>query len=173
MYNTEYANKWIEFEEAGQDVFRDQHILPYFSEVLGRLEPHSEVLDIGCGWGAALAFVPEACKYTGIDPTKRFFDYILGKHPHRNIRLITGELPDLPIDEDSFDLVLCSMVLHCTRYLEESIDALFDACDGKVVIVDFNDEAEKHARPRFKIVDENRPDYIRGLYNLSDTIELY
>ena len=67
------------------------------------------------------------------------------------------------------------MVLHCIPDLETSIDTLFKKVrsDGKVVIVDFNDDAESNVRSRFQRIDEDKPDYIKGLYNLSEKVQLY
>ena len=175
MYDGDYAKTWMEYEGTNQDILRREHIIPYLQRILAQDKTDVKILDVGCGWGCVLDFIPENYEYTGIDPTIQFLDYVRAKHSTRRFELVQGKLPDLPIGNALFDVVLCSMVLHCIPDLETSIDTLFKKVrsDGKVVIVDFNDDAESIVRSRFQRIDEDRPDYIKGIYNLSDEIQLY
>lgn len=88
-------------------------------------------LDIGCGEGAWLshlrAFRPKIA-YTGLDSS----EYVVGRFGRsRNIHRATfGELPSLRLP--SFDLVVCSDVLH---YVEEDeiragVDEIARICEG-------------------------------------------
>lgn len=89
------------------------------------------VLDVGCGEGAWLghlqAFRPRV-KYTGLDSS----EYAVGRYgAERNIRLATfGELPSL--DLDTYDLVVCSDVLHYVPddEIRAGLEVLAGVCEG-------------------------------------------
>jgi SAM-dependent methyltransferase len=61
------------------------------------------VLDVGCGEKPyEPLFAPFATSYVGVDPVE---------NPHADLR---GSVEALPVDDGSFDLVLCNQVLeHC------------------------------------------------------------
>src|SRR5206468_144691 len=61
------------------------------------------VLDVGCGEKPyEPLFAPFATSYVGVDPVE---------NPHADVR---GSVEALPVDDGSFDLVLCNQVLeHC------------------------------------------------------------
>jgi len=89
------------------------------------------VLDVGCGEGAWLghlqAFRPRV-QYTGIDSS----EYAVERFgAQRNIQLATfAELPSL--DLGSFDLVVCSDVLHYVpdHEMRAGMKTIADSCDG-------------------------------------------
>jgi SAM-dependent methyltransferase len=89
------------------------------------------VLDVGCGEGAWLphlqAFRPRV-QYTGIDSS----EYAVSRYgKERNIRLATfGELPSL--DLGSYDLVICSDVMHYVpdNEIRDGMQTLAKICDG-------------------------------------------
>jgi ubiquinone/menaquinone biosynthesis C-methylase UbiE len=86
-----------------------------------------------------------------------------------------GRLPsDIPFDDNSFDIVLCSRVPHCTEDLRGALDTIFSKArnGGKVVIVDFNHAAEDLVRKTFLNIHEANSRYVRGMYMLSDKVKL-
>jgi len=175
LYNGEYAAKWIDYETRHQDVYREKFILPHLKFALKTNNFGTDILDVGCGWGAALEFISESCRYTGIDPTPEFFNYIKNKKHHKNICLLNGNLPNLPVKDNSFDIVLCCMVLHCVPDFKSSIDSVISKTKngGKVIIVDFKESAEQDLRKLFREITVTKPNYIKGLYDLSSDIKLY
>jgi ubiquinone/menaquinone biosynthesis C-methylase UbiE len=181
MYDAKYAKQWLRFESSGKDVLRIKHIHPFMRESLACFaKDGSKILDVGCGWGDALKFIPRArgFEYLGIDPDPYFLDYVRNAYPskeHRKVSLMQGSLPShIPAEDCSSDIVLCSMALHCAGDLEASIETLFSKAKtgGKVAIADFNDAAEKVVRGAFLRIDAERKDYARGLYWLSDEVKL-
>jgi len=70
------------------------------------------VLDVGCGTGAALAeYAAAGCVVSGIDSSEAMLAKaraLLGEDS--DLRL--GDAADLPYENESFDLVLASLVLH-------------------------------------------------------------
>jgi len=61
------------------------------------------LLDVGCGAKPYLPlFAPYAAEYVGVDPVE---------NPHADL---VGSVEDLPVADESFDVVLCNQVLeHC------------------------------------------------------------
>ncbi len=172
MYDDEYAEAWLKF--ASKDELREGQIVPYLQKEFSSLDKDSRVLDVGCGWGMALDILMEQGfegSYVGIEPVTRFREHVQEKHPGHPILL--GSLPDhLYILPRHYDIVLCSMALHCVRDLEASIAALKSKSRGRVIVIDFGDEAEALLREHFARIDEDRGDYIRGLYNLNDETQV-
>ncbi len=176
MYDKEYAETWIKHSESEKSYYRKKYLYPYMERVLRNIKPKAKVVDIGCGWGAALDYLDKSYEYLGVDPTKEFFPYIKNKYGGRKIALKDGSLPgDIPAESEFYDLVLCSLALHCVPDLAGSINAIFDRAKkgAKVVIIDFRDDAEPIIRrEHFIRIDEDRGSYLRGLYFLSDETKL-
>jgi ubiquinone/menaquinone biosynthesis C-methylase UbiE len=86
-----------------------------------------------------------------------------------------GELPtDLPVEDNFYDLVLCSMVLHCIQDPSGSIKNIFSKAKprGTVSLIDFRDSAERAVGGGFINLEEENERYARGLYRLSDKVQL-
>ena len=174
MYDAEYAEKWIKYQESGKDKFRQEHLVPFLKNSLANTPKGSRILDVGCGWGAALEWVPESCSYLGIDPAADFFKYIRAKYPGRKIDLREGSLPDnIPTDE-IFDVAICSMTLHCAEDLEKSVNAVFERSrkEDRVIITTFSDAAIPILRPLFATLEADEENHLAGVYNLSDDIQI-
>jgi len=84
----------------------------------GRFDDRRRVLDVGCGDGRNLHYLL-SCDYhcAGIDRDPRAIDrmrsaaQVLG-HPGGLDRFVVGEADALPWADASFDVVICSAVLH-------------------------------------------------------------
>ena len=77
-------------------------------------EPFSELLDAGCGTGAMFGMFQKDCpdkNYTGIDLSGKMIETAKKKNLE-GIRFVTGDCENLPFDENSFDVVTCSMSFH-------------------------------------------------------------
>ncbi len=168
----DYSDKWIENFESGQDEYRIKYLNPFFKEQIDAVSPDANILDVGCGWGSLLQFVKKSQEYVGIDINSHFFDYIKKKFYRKNTILIEGSLPhNIDVSDKEFDLVFCSMVLHLTDYLLESIIVLLSKVkeDGRLVIIDFCDNAEELLEKEYVEVYERRNNYIRGVTVLLPT----
>jgi ubiquinone/menaquinone biosynthesis C-methylase UbiE len=178
VYNKQYAKKWIRYEKSGQDVFRDKYLYPYLQKTIaGSIKPGEPVslLDIGCGWGGLLDYLPEDIAYVGIDPVPEFFAQIIMNHLESEMTLKTGELPSkIPVQDNHFDIVVCSMTLHCIPDLETSVNTIFSKAKsgGKMIITEFNDNAPPIVRKSFRRIEEGIGNYVRGAYSLSNTTSL-
>ncbi|MEK6858500.1 MAG: class I SAM-dependent methyltransferase [Nanoarchaeota archaeon] len=170
MPDEHYAEAWIKHANSGKDYHRRTFMYPFIENVAKSLN-NPKVLDVGCGWGDALKVIHNEGEYIGIDPTSEFFDYVLSKYGGRNITLKEGGLPsNTDVSNNHFDLVLCVLVIHYTLQLKESVRLLFSKAKkgGKVVLVDFRDDAEKDVRDKFSKVYESSERHIRGIFDLSE-----
>ena len=74
--------------------------------------PHSRILDIGCGEGHILDFLPETINYTGYDLSVRYIEYAKQKYGHRAI-FINERVSDMALkDTQPFDIVLAIGLVH-------------------------------------------------------------
>lgn len=77
-------------------------------------EPFSDLLDAGCGTGAMLDMFHRDCPnkhYTGVDLSEKMIETAKKKHIDA-IRFVVGDCEELPFDDNSFDVVTCSMSFH-------------------------------------------------------------
>jgi tellurite methyltransferase len=93
-----------------------------FDQLLkGRFEGCTKILDAGCGYGRNLVyFLKNHAEVFGIDQSeeaiagvKRLSAELHRDNPASNFRV--GWVESLPFSNDSFDLVICSAVLHFAR----------------------------------------------------------
>ena len=79
---------------------------------------YDEVLDVGCGTGfASLAMIARfgTRRITGVDPAAGMlaaFQEKLGEVPDTEIALHEADVHDMPVADDAFDAVICSMAFH-------------------------------------------------------------
>ncbi|GAA2638589.1 class I SAM-dependent methyltransferase [Paractinoplanes durhamensis] len=137
-----------------------------WSELLTGLRLHGdeELLDLGCGRGAVLLaaarLLPQG-HATGIDRWQADQTGNSADATHRNarregvadrVRLFTGDIRSLPFDDDSFDVIVSSLVIH----------NIHDADDRRAAI----DESVRVLRPggRLLIADlAHTDDYLARL----------
>lgn len=87
-----------------------------YPEVLAevRREPFSDLLDAGCGTGAMLGMLQKDCPgrhYTGIDLSEKMIETAKNKKLD-GVRFVAGDCENLPFEDNSFDVVTCSMSFH-------------------------------------------------------------
>ncbi|VVB75987.1 Ubiquinone/menaquinone biosynthesis C-methyltransferase UbiE [Candidatus Tiddalikarchaeum anstoanum] len=92
-----YANKYSKF-------MREIQVLHYY-DILG--EP-KRVLDIGCGWGAFLEFLPKKVEAFGLDNNETFIKYAAKKG--LNVKL--GDAKKLQFKDGVFDAVCSDCVIE-------------------------------------------------------------
>ena len=86
---------------------------PYISEELQK-EDYHDLLDCGCGTGPMISLLYEKDStkhYTGIDITPRMIEVAMAKNLTRTDWLV-GDCENLPFDENSFDVIICSNSFH-------------------------------------------------------------
>jgi SAM-dependent methyltransferase len=112
--------------------------------------PRARILDIGCGPGSLLDFLPDDVRYVGCDVSSRYIAYAANKYGRR-AKFFCSDAAALP-RSDEFDIVLATGVLH---HLNDSdANALFNAAadrlaaGGRLVTLDnaYVDGQSKAAR---------------------------
>ena len=91
-------------------VGRDGTRLVYAREHL-RAEPGQRVLDLGCGTGDILQFLPDV-RYLGYDISERYVEHARRRFGQRGEFHCAGITEDMPVETSSFDLAIAHGVLH-------------------------------------------------------------
>lgn len=107
--------KAAEIYESGHagiyEMCRDDY--PYIAGELAR-EEFRDLLDCGCGTGPMISLLYEQNphrNYTGIDLTPKMIEDAKAKALH-GVNWVVGDCEELPFDEGSFDVVICSNSFH-------------------------------------------------------------
>ena len=106
------AAEIYETDHAGiYEMCKDDY--PYISSELEK-EDYHDLLDCGCGTGPMISLLYEkdpAKHYTGLDITPRMIE--VGKSKNLSgVDWVVGDCEDLPFDENSFDVIICSNSFH-------------------------------------------------------------
>ncbi|MEM7434451.1 MAG: metalloregulator ArsR/SmtB family transcription factor [Myxococcota bacterium] len=132
---------------------------PWVESIAGRMEHHyspgrtwealargitpllslGDVLDIGCGDGMVAQIVaPYAARYVGLDQSDKLLVAAKQRLRERSrASFVSGDMHDLPFDDESFDLAL---MLHVLTYTDRPVDAVLEATrvlrpGGQLVVV--------------------------------------
>ena len=121
---TQLPNRQISEEECFQTDYYSYFEQPenatrytpsvYFLEEIFKQRPFS-LLDIGCGNGALLKYLPTRCDYLGIDHSEYAIKYCLDRYPKQKFLAtnLFDFLPKLVADNKNFDVVMLSgMILY-------------------------------------------------------------
>jgi SAM-dependent methyltransferase len=77
-----------------------------------RVEDKHHVLDIGCGTGVLLDYLPSTINYVGFDSSKKYIDYAKKKYGDRGV-FIHQEVDDRSLSQfEAFDRVVAIGILH-------------------------------------------------------------
>ena len=106
------AAEIYESENAGiYEMCREDY--PYISNELEK-ESYTDLLDCGCGTGPMISLLYEkdpTKNYTGIDITPKMIEVAKAKGL-KGVKWIVGDCENLPFDDDSFDVIICSNSFH-------------------------------------------------------------
>jgi len=169
------AKLWIKNHESKKDVFRRKYLEPYLKRIVRSLPKNSKILDVGCGWGTVAEFIRRDQEYVGTDSNKEFFDYLLKNNNGKKIRLIENSLPHkIKVKSNSFDLVICSLVMHNLPNINKSIKEMASKSKNKILLVDFNDREAKSllSSGLCKKIKKGNKEGIIGITKLPSGIEV-
>ncbi len=173
MYDKAYAEAWIRDYESGEDIYRAKYIMPFLKNAINNAPENGKILDVGCGWGIAIPYLTKNQHYYGVDITPDFFPYIKSRYKHKLLTLRSEKLPELEgVEDNSFDLVICSMTLHAVSDWKTAIKnlSLKIRPGGKLVIVDFTEYAKSPIKKRFR--GDVNEEHCKGMYTLDCGIEV-
>ena len=119
-----------------------------FCAELAELKPGEAVLDVGCGVGtmalAAKEYVGAAGRVVGIEPSREMVVYAREKAKRRKAAVVfrQGVIEQLDFAEQSFDAILCLIVMHHMPD-EAKIQGIQEMArvlkpGGRLVVVDSN-----------------------------------
>jgi ubiquinone/menaquinone biosynthesis C-methylase UbiE/DNA-binding transcriptional ArsR family regulator len=123
-------------------------------ELLKRLDPNLDLVDLGCGSGVLLErIVPRNGKTIAVDYSQAMLEEavrVLGDK-RKEVDLRLGYLEHLPLADHSVDIAVAHMVLH---HLVEPQRALADIRrivrpNGSCLIVDLNEHNREYMRERY------------------------
>ncbi|OQP48067.1 methyltransferase type 11 [Niastella yeongjuensis] len=114
MKNTAYPNQL-------QKTFGNIDIYLFDQLLKGRYDNCKKILDVGCGNGRNLVyFLQHGYEVFGVDPHAQAVETVRGlsaalapDNPLKNFMVCTAE--DLPYTDGTFDLIICSAVLHFAK----------------------------------------------------------
>ena len=100
------------------------------------------VLDVGCGTGRAIAYLrerlPEGVRFKGLDPSPDLIRLAAAKTGLGADCFDVGSGESLPYDDDTFDVVVATAVLHHVRYPELVVAEMIRVARIAVLISDTN-----------------------------------
>lgn len=114
--------------------------------------PVKALLDLGTGTGRMLELLsPLATRSVGVDLSPAMLNLAraaIEREKLRSVQLRQGDLYALPVDADSFDLIIVHQVLH---YLDEPARAIREAArslsaGGRIIVVDFAPHTQEFLR---------------------------
>jgi len=106
------------------DLVHSKVINPIVSKFLGDLKG-KVVLDAGCGngyWSRKMA--KRAKKVVGVDFTEELLEVARSKSSASNLEFVTGDLRELCLPDDEFDVVFCNMALIDVDGLEKAVSEM-------------------------------------------------
>lgn len=100
---------------------------PHRIELPRLLQGCKRVLDLACGDGANLAFLPEGIDYTGCDYSAYALETLMSKTDHLSMakRVFAGDVRQLPVETGSQDAVISSYSFE--HFLE--VPTILNECD--------------------------------------------
>ena len=100
---------------------------PAIKSLLPNLEGKS-VLDIGCGAGAFAKYCVEngASKVVGVDISSNMIHKAIHENNHEKIKYVCTPIEDLDLGDQTFDLIVSSLVIHYVEDYPKLIEKVHD-----------------------------------------------
>lgn len=91
-----------------------------FYHLLGDLKG-KKVLDIGCGTGRLIGYLKmQGAEVVAADLSEGMLEKLRKKH--RGVHTVKADIEDLPFENESFDLVVCTFVIVHLKALQKAFD---------------------------------------------------
>ncbi len=113
-----------------QTIIGADRLRRHFVEEFVRPFPGAAILDIGCGTGSILDYLPRDVRYVGLDLNRRYISHAKKKYQGRGrffCARVDG-LASLPEARQDFDIVIAMAIIH---HLDDrdAAQLIRDACD--------------------------------------------
>ncbi len=106
----------------------------------GDFKPNQAILDVGCGFGGAAAFIATSFQshVTGIDVFKYHIEQASERQSSNNVKILFGNSMDMPFEDDTFDRLYS---VESAFHYENKNQFIHEACrvlksGGKLVLAD-------------------------------------
>ena len=120
LYNTLYKKGYHKSGFAGKTLMS-------FLQKKYTLSPKDQVLDIGCSNGSGVKIINDLAGSNicyGFDAADDAIDYCNRKNPNNKDKYKVASLPNIPFDDDAFNVIFCSDVLE--HLFPEDVDESFN-----------------------------------------------
>lgn len=94
-----------------QRLLRGKNFYPEYLQKYLRPAPGARILDIGCGPGPLVPYLPDHVDYYGVDYDQAYIDFAQRRYGHRGT-FICGSVDGTDLQLGSFDLVVGTGILH-------------------------------------------------------------
>jgi ubiquinone/menaquinone biosynthesis C-methylase UbiE len=141
--NRQKWDKWAETADGGGPLY--EYLRKAQSNVISILDikEYNTFLDIGCGTGWAVGLAAKAAQYKGsfygIDLSEAMIEKAKSNFKdHDNLHFIQCNSESIPLNNNSFDLIICTNSFHHYLHPEKVMGEIFRLLKtgGKVFILD-------------------------------------
>lgn len=140
-----------------------------------KLQPGSKVLDVGCGFGNLLEYLPRNISYVGIDINEDYIKYAKKAYGLRG-KFIRADVTKLNLKQEKFDVVFISSLFHhlSDSEMQKLLKSLLRFIKKKTVVVSADSVylRKQSFLSRF-ITAQDRGKYIRDKEGYLNLIEKY
>lgn len=101
-----------------------------------KLKPGYRVLDVGCGFGNLLEYLPKNINYVGIDISQNYINYAKKRYKSRG-KFICADVTKQELREGKFDVVFISSLFHhlSNSQMKKLLESLLPSIRKETVVV--------------------------------------
>lgn len=140
-----------------------------------KLKPGFKVLDVGCGFGNLLEFLPKNISYVGIDISQNYINYAKKRYNSRG-RFICADVTKLDLNREKFDVIFIGNLFHHLHdnAVEKVLKSLLHLIKKETVVVSADNVYLKNQSflSRF-ITSLDRGKYVRNKEGYLDLSKKY
>lgn len=116
----EYEPYYYHYLAGKEDKWQEPPLKNLVEYLEKNTRPGSKILDVGCGTGNILQFLPQGADYIGLDQSEfAVRDAKKAWEGYANAKFFTYAKPELPYGKESFDIVLLLFSLEHVKHPKE------------------------------------------------------
>jgi len=126
-----YARYAFEYDERERfwDSFEKSYLIPYINSSKGK-----KVLDAGAGTGRiSMKLAKIGAEVTALDISPEMLAKL--KQKNHNIKIVEGDMEDMPFKDDSFDMIFSSLAIVHLKKVEPFLDECYRILKDNGVLV--------------------------------------
>lgn len=117
-------------EARGYDSLRSSEQMEKFRIILPWINPHKRVLDVGCGTGLLMQFLPDNA--VGVDKSEEMLSVARSKYPDR--KFVQASAGNLPFGNSEFGLVVSISAAHLFENKENAFSEMLRVGQDEFII---------------------------------------